>query len=199
MDNEVRDRAALYLKAFKEEPLAAVYVKEDSIFSLAVLESKLVSYVNDLSAATKAFDTSSVPKISRAQAAQEVARPTTLDTIGVPASSKKTSASPPPPTAAETQSAYLQQLAEVPELESFGPVLNSSSKPVQLTENETEYQVTCVKHIFKEHIVFQVRSFIIGKMSILTMYILSSMYRILFQTRFWSKSRYTCSPVLTPA
>ena len=160
MDDEVRDRAALYLKTFKEESLAAVYVKEESIFSLAVLESRLVSYVNDLSAATKAFDTSSVPKISRAQAAQEGARPTTLDTIGVPTSSKKTSASPPPPTAAETRSAYLQQLAEAPELESFGSVLNSSSKPVQLTENETEYQVTCVKHIFKEHIVFQVISFI---------------------------------------
>lgn len=57
---------------------------------------------------------------------------------------------------AETQSAYQQQLAEVPELSSYGPVLNSSAKPAQLTENETEYQVSCVKHIFKEHIVFQV-------------------------------------------
>jgi len=154
VDDEVRDRAALYLRTFKEEPLATAYLKEESFFSLAALEAKLVSYVNDPAASAKAFDASSIPKISRAQAAQDVARPSTLDTIGVPAS-RKTSTTPPPPTAAETQSAYVQQLADVPELSSYGPVLNSTSKPVQLTENETEYQVTCVKHIFKDHIVFQ--------------------------------------------
>jgi coatomer protein complex subunit gamma len=60
------------------------------------------------------------------------------------------------PTAAETQTAYAKQLAEIPELSEYGPVSNSSSKPVQLTEPETEYQVSCVKHIFKEHVVFQV-------------------------------------------
>lgn len=38
-------------------------------------------------------------------------------------------------------------------------MLNSSSSPTQLTESETEYQVTCVKHIFKEHVVFQVLVF----------------------------------------
>jgi coatomer protein complex subunit gamma len=66
-----------------------------------------------------------------------------------------TSAAPPPPTAAETQSTYASQLAGVPEFGSYGPVLNSSTKLVPLTESETEYFVTCVKHIFKEHIVFQ--------------------------------------------
>ena len=43
----------------------------------------------------------------------------------------------------------------MPELASYGAAINSS-KPVQLTENETEYQVSCVKHVFPEHIVFQV-------------------------------------------
>lgn len=81
--------------------------------------------------------------------------PSTLDTIGVPAS-KKTSDAPPPPSAAEAQSAYAQQLAEVPEFAAYGSVLNSSATPAQLTEPETEYQVTCVKHVFKENIVFQV-------------------------------------------
>lgn len=65
---------------------------------------------------------------------------------------------PPPPTAAETRSAYAQQLANVPEFSSYGPVLNSTANPAQLTESETEYQVTCVKHIFKERVVFQVRT-----------------------------------------
>ncbi|KAF8640341.1 hypothetical protein AX17_000013 [Amanita inopinata Kibby_2008] len=154
VDDEVRDRAAMYLKAFEDRSLAETYVKEDSIFSLAALESKLVAYIKDSSAAERPFDASAVPKISRAQAAQEAARPSTLDIIGAPVSKKATDA-PPPPSAAEKQSAYAQQLAEIPEFASYGSVLNSSVTPTQLTESETEYQVTCVKHIFKEHIVFQ--------------------------------------------
>ncbi|KAF8624211.1 hypothetical protein AX15_005977 [Amanita polypyramis BW_CC] len=154
VDDEVRDRATLYLKTFDEKPLADAYVKEESVFSLVVLESRLVAYVKDPSATEKPFDVSTVPKISRAQAAQEVARPSTLDVIGAP-TSKKTFDAPPPPTAAEKQSAYAQQLAQVPEFALYGPVINSSTAPAQLTESETEYQVTCVKHIFKEHVVFQ--------------------------------------------
>jgi hypothetical protein len=46
----------------------------ESFFSLAALEAKLVTYVNDPSASAKPFDASSIPKISRVQAAQEVAR-----------------------------------------------------------------------------------------------------------------------------
>ncbi|KAG8219412.1 coatomer subunit gamma [Butyriboletus roseoflavus] len=152
VDDEVRDRAAMYVRIFKEKPLADAYVKEESVFSLAALESKLVAYVNDSAAAIQPFDSSAIPKISRAQLAAEASRPSTLDTIAVPT---RINASPPPPTAAETQSTYAQQLAEVTELADYGPVLNSSAKPAQLTETETEYQVTCVKHIFKEHIVFQ--------------------------------------------
>jgi coatomer protein complex subunit gamma len=110
--------------------------------------------VNDTSAAERPFDVSSVPKISRVQAAQEAARPSTLETLGAPLS-KKAADVPAAPSAAEKQSAYLQQLAEVPEFASYGPVLNSNATPAQLTESETEYQVNCVKHIYKEHVVFQ--------------------------------------------
>ncbi|KAI0931383.1 hypothetical protein AcW1_001205 [Taiwanofungus camphoratus] len=153
VDDEVRDRAAMYLKVYEEPPLATIYIKEESIFSLSALESKLVSYMSEPEAMDRPFDVSSIPKVSREQAAKEVARPNSLETIGVPSTSKATT--PPPQTAAETQSAYAQQLADVPEFASYGPVFNSSVKPAQLTESETEYQVSCVKHIFKEHIVFQ--------------------------------------------
>jgi coatomer subunit gamma len=188
VDDEVRDRAAMYLRMFKESFLADAYVKEgesphvfgtrdpayrilESVFSLDALESKLVSYVNDPSASITPFDASSIPKISRAQAAADAARkfrlgifplfsthattgPSSLETVGAPA--KQEAAPIPQLSAAETQSAYVQQLKEVPELAMYGVALGSS-KPVQLTESETEYQVTCVKHIFAEHIVFQVR------------------------------------------
>lgn len=46
----------------------------ESVFSLAALETKLVAYVQDPPAAQQPFDFASVPKISRAQAAQEAAR-----------------------------------------------------------------------------------------------------------------------------
>ncbi|KAJ7103074.1 adaptin N terminal region-domain-containing protein [Mycena belliarum] len=154
VDDEVRDRAAMYLKVFKTEKLVEPYIKEDSVFSLAALEAKLVSYVNDAGSSAQPFDVSTVPKISRSQAALDAARPSSLDTIGVPAT-KKSAAAPLPPSAAEAQSAYAEKLAAVPSFASYGAILNSSAKPVQLTESETEYQVTCVKHIFREHIVFQ--------------------------------------------
>ncbi|RDX51183.1 coatomer subunit gamma [Lentinus brumalis] len=153
VDDEVRDRAALYLKVYEEPPLVQPYIKEETIYSLSALESKLVSYISDPDSFDQPFDTSDLPKISRAQAAKDAARPSTLETIGVPSTSK--AATPPPPSAAETQSSYAQQLAEVPELASYGPVLNSSAKPSPLTESETEYLVSVVKHVFKEHIVFQ--------------------------------------------
>lgn len=77
----------------------------------------------------------------------------TIDASTMPKAS--TSVTPPVPTVAETQSTYASQLASVPEFASYGSVLNSSTKLVPLTESETEYFVTCVKHIFREHIVFQ--------------------------------------------
>lgn len=42
----------------------------------------------------------------------------------------------------------------IPELAALGRAFRSSA-PVQLTESETEYVVTCVKHIFDQHVVLQ--------------------------------------------
>lgn len=50
----------------------------------------------------------------------------------------------------------IEQLAAVPEFMNLGPLFKSS-EPVQLTEAETEYFVRCIKHMFTNHIVFQVR------------------------------------------
>jgi coatomer subunit gamma len=86
--------------------------------------------------------------------------PSTLDTITASVIPKSkaaaTTSAPAPPSAQEAQSAYASQLTAIPEFESYGALLNSSAKPIPLTESETEYVVTCVKHIFKEHVVFQV-------------------------------------------
>lgn len=118
----------------------------------------MLAYVNNPEAQTEAFDIQSIPKVSRAQAQQESARPTTLDTITASVIPRKTAATTAAaaPSAQETQSAYSSQLAAIPEFETYGALLNSSAKPIPLTESETEYVVTCVKHIYKEHVVFQV-------------------------------------------
>lgn len=50
----------------------------------------------------------------------------------------------------------IEQLAAIPEFMNLGPLFKSS-EPIQLTEAETEYFVCCVKHMFTNHIVFQVR------------------------------------------
>jgi coatomer protein complex subunit gamma len=115
-----------------------------------------LSYVNDDSRHSQAFDVSLVPKISREQAAVEIsqARPSALESITA-SSSKLPESAPSTSTAAETQSSYASQLSAIPELEGYGPVLKSSAKPIALTESETEYVVTLVKHIYKEHVLFQ--------------------------------------------
>ncbi len=182
-----------------------VDLPSESVFSLAALESRLVAYVKDPSTAAEAFDVSSVPKISRAQAAAEAARkyflfgtvlysdsgasagPSTLDTIGAPLS-KKVADIPAAPSAAEKQSAYAQQLSEVPEFASYGPVINSSATPSQLTENETEYQVNCVKHIFKENIVFQVCELWYSKILRGINNTDSSIFQTPYRILFWNNS-----------
>lgn len=49
-----------------------------------------------------------------------------------------------------------EQLAAVPEFASLGPLFKSS-QPVALTDEVTEYTVSCVKHIFPQHVVLQVK------------------------------------------
>jgi coatomer protein complex subunit gamma len=57
-------------------------------------------------------------------------------------------------TATAQAQRYVEELSQIPEIKEFGAVLKSSSV-VELTEAETEYVVTLVKHVFKEHIVLQ--------------------------------------------
>ena len=96
VDDEVRDRAALYLKVLNEQALADVYVREgafslfvqeilgdadlafqffaEGTFPLASLESELAAYVSHPEKQEQAFDITTIPKISREQAAAEVPR-----------------------------------------------------------------------------------------------------------------------------
>lgn len=165
-DDEVRDRAALNLRLIKneEQEVAEKFIKNEQLYSLPVFEHQLIMYVTgDQSTFSTPFDVSSVPVVSREQAHAEErnmklrsADTPTLKapTTGAPRPAAATSAAEQASSVIATTQKYAQQLALVPELSAYGALLKSSSE-IELTESETEYVVSVVKHIFKDHLVLQ--------------------------------------------
>ncbi|CAD0109666.1 unnamed protein product [Aureobasidium uvarum] len=144
-DDEVRDRAALNLRLMKEDDdMASKFVRNDSS-----------------AAFSQPFDLSSVPVVTREQSLAEDRTKkltTATPTLKAPSAGPKPAAARGSAEAIASASAaaqkYAQQLQAIPELASYGGVLKSSAI-VELTESETEYVVTAVKHLFKEHVVIQ--------------------------------------------
>lgn len=177
VDDEVRDRAALNLKMLRDTQLAQRLVRDESRFKLDNLEQQLQQYISQGSSSTEAFDSSSVQRLSREEAEQEALRAKTEAASkvamasdgtksGVGASSStaaagsaisgpSSSASGAAASSSEARSHYQAELSAIPQLSSYGPLLKSTTKPVELTERETEYVVTAVKHVFSEHVVLQ--------------------------------------------
>ncbi|PQE23319.1 hypothetical protein CJF32_00011383 [Rutstroemia sp. NJR-2017a WRK4] len=163
VDDEVRDRAALNLRLMAEpDEMAEKFIKNENTFALPYLEHQLVMYVtaDDKSTFETPFDIASVPVVTKEQAdAEERTKKMTEATPTLKApKAGPTKTAPSGAEAAASASAaaqkYAQELLKVPELKAYGSVLKSSPV-VELTESETEYVVTVVKHIFKEHIVLQ--------------------------------------------
>ncbi|OTA62860.1 Coatomer, gamma subunit [Hypoxylon sp. EC38] len=163
VDDEVRDRAALNLRLMHEEDdLGERFIKNENMFSLPYFEHQLVMYVtsDDKSTFEKPFDISQIPVVTREQAdAEDRTKKLTATTPSL--KPPKTGPTKAAPTGAEAQASaaataqkYAQELMSIPEMKEFGSVLKSSPV-VELTEAETEYVVSVVKHIFKEHIVLQ--------------------------------------------
>ncbi|KAJ2264002.1 coatomer subunit gamma [Coemansia sp. RSA 376] len=161
-DDEVRDRAAWGLRMTGAEQTRSRYVRDDSTFSLAVLERRLVEYCADPQAAKRSrFDFAGVPRVSRAQE-EETRHRVRLDAMDqvLTGSALSTSAAAAkddvPQSAEEERSMDNKLLAAIPELAAFGEQpLVSSQRAVELTESETEYVVRCVKHVYERHVVFQ--------------------------------------------
>jgi coatomer protein complex subunit gamma len=116
---------------------------------------------DDKSTFTNPIDISSVPVVTREQAdAEERTKKLTTVTpmVKAPKAGTDKAAKATGAEAAATASAaaqkYAQELMRIPEFRSYGGPLKSSPV-VELTEAETEYAVTVVKHIFKEHVVLQ--------------------------------------------
>ncbi|KAG8534362.1 uncharacterized protein KY384_001207 [Bacidia gigantensis] len=164
-DDEVRDRAALNLRLMSEEDdMANRFVKNDSMYSLATFEHQLVMYVtaNDKKTFATAFDISTIPVVSHEQAlAEERTKKLTSATPTLKAPSTGPKKGPQVNgTADKTESLlaaaqkHSEALLQIPELRAHGALLRSS-QPVELTESETEYVVSVIKHIFKDHVVLQ--------------------------------------------
>ncbi|KAK6159458.1 hypothetical protein DH2020_006772 [Rehmannia glutinosa] len=147
-DDEVRDRATLYLNTLGDGSVSETDkdVKEFLFGSLDVpltnMETSLKNYIQDPT--EEPFDINSVPKEVKSQPLAEKKAP----------GKKPTGLGAPPSAPTSTDDAYERLLSSIPEFASFGKLFKSSA-PVELTESETEYAVNVVKHIFDRHVVFQ--------------------------------------------
>lgn len=133
------------------------------MFSLSTFEHQLVMYVTatDKETFAAAFDLNTIPVVSQEQALAEertkkltTATPTLKAPSMTPSKVKSTAGVDGVAAVAASTQKYAEQLVQIPELKAYGTLLKSST-PVELTESETEYVVSAVKHIFKEHIVLQ--------------------------------------------
>lgn len=164
IDDEVRDRAALNLRLMTEEDeMANRFIKNDSMFSLSTFEHQLVMYVtaDDKATFATAFDMSTIPVVSHEQALAEErtkkltsATPTLKAPSTGPKKAQVNGTSDNAAAALANAHKHSQQLMQIPELKAHGALLRSSP-PVELTETETEYVVSVIKHIYKEHLVLQ--------------------------------------------
>ncbi|XP_022876273.1 coatomer subunit gamma-2-like isoform X1 [Olea europaea var. sylvestris] len=148
-DDEVRDRATLYLNTLGGDGSVVETdkdVKEFLFGSLDIpltnMETSLKNYIQNPS--EEPFEINSVPREVKSQPLAEKKAPGKKPTgLGTPLTG--------PTPAGDT---YERLLSSIPEFASFGKLFKSSG-PVELTEAETEYAVNVIKHIFDRHVVFQ--------------------------------------------
>lgn len=132
------------------------------MFSLSTFEHQLVMYVTstDKSTFSAAFDISTIPVVSHEEAlAEERTKKlnTTTPTLKAPTTGptkSQANGGDSASSAVATTQKYSEQLMRIDDLKEYGTLLKSSAR-VELTESETEYVVSAVKHVFKEHIVIQ--------------------------------------------
>ncbi|WJX51473.1 hypothetical protein P8452_37668 [Trifolium repens] len=142
-DDEVRDRATLYLNTLGGDIEIDKDVRDFLFGSLDIPLVNLETSLKKYEPSEEAFDINLVPREVKSQPTAEKKAPGKKPGLGAPPSG--------PPS---TVDSYERQLLSIPEFANFGKLFKSSA-PVELTEAETEYAVNVVKHIFDTHVVFQ--------------------------------------------
>ncbi|KAG6572031.1 Coatomer subunit gamma, partial [Cucurbita argyrosperma subsp. sororia] len=146
-DDEVRDRATLYLKTLEGDDTATKTEKDATDFLFGSLDVPLINLETSLKnyvSSEEPFNINSVPKEIKSQPLAEKKAP----------GKKPAGLGAPPIGPTSTVDTYEKLLSSIPEFADFGKLFKSSA-PVELTEAETEYAVNVVKHIFNSHVVFQ--------------------------------------------
>ncbi|XP_014776562.1 coatomer subunit gamma-2 [Octopus bimaculoides] len=144
-DDEVRDRATFYVNVLKQyqKALNSAYILNGLQVSVVGLERALHHY-SQSDPSDVPFDMKTVPLET-----QPIVEQRTVMEPGETVRDK------PEKVASTRQDVYAEQLSNIPEFSNLGPLFKSSTKPVELTEEETEYVVRCIKHTFAHYIVFQ--------------------------------------------
>lgn len=142
-DDEVRDRATLYIAIFQSEDqsLISSFISGEMHYSVPSLEKTLRNYLKTSCADN--FNMKTVPIATPQE--QGITSPVS----GGPTASE--------PVVAKAKATVKEDpLEKIPELAKYSPVFKSSG-PLALTEALTEYTVECTKHITGSHVVLQFR------------------------------------------
>eukprot|EP01024_Parvocaulis_polyphysoides_P052832 TRINITY_DN5241_c0_g1_i1.p1 TRINITY_DN5241_c0_g1~~TRINITY_DN5241_c0_g1_i1.p1 ORF type:complete len:543 (+),score=101.51 TRINITY_DN5241_c0_g1_i1:1-1629(+) len=137
-DDEVRDRTVMYLKQLGGAAGGIMAITQTFTLPVVNLEKALKDYLTGDTSSP--FDLMSVPT----EVAEE------------PIKAKKGGAAvlPSRPEPVTGVQEYADMLKSVPQLAHLGKPFKTCP-PIQLTEEETEYNISVVKHIFPDHIVLQ--------------------------------------------
>lgn len=174
VDDEVRDRAVLSLKLLESKDLveAKSYLLPQFKYSLPILEQELTKYVKnpDKSSFKSAFNIDSIPKMSEEEYMAVQYKEKLSGAIdehiadgGEDANSKNDELNDDIKELDKIsdvtkytllQQQYQSELSALPEIGDYGTLLHSSAV-VELTEKETEFVVTAIKHIFEKHVIVE--------------------------------------------
>mmetsp|Transcript_4089 Transcript_4089/g.7148 ORF Transcript_4089/g.7148 Transcript_4089/m.7148 type:complete len:938 (+) Transcript_4089:116-2929(+) len=164
-DDDVRDRAVLCLRVLKKiqqgENISRTMLMDPLPVNPNTLMRSLELYKRHPAPGPVTFDT--LPVV------EDTANASKFDDIDEGGAGGLDGLATPPPAGTDAAAAaaaatsspmrstdvdYADELYSIPEFAGLGPLFKSSKKQ-DLTESETEYFVSCVKHIFSEHVVLQ--------------------------------------------
>jgi coatomer protein complex subunit gamma len=154
-DDEVRDRATLALASMT----SPAPPPPPPLPPLASLERSLRNYLaTPAQSAQRRFNLADVPA---EEPAPIVAAPAVATSLMSPATAASSAATPAAAStaagaaaSASDDSRHKEELAAIPALATLGAYFKSS-RPVALTESESEFVVACIKHVLADHIVLQ--------------------------------------------
>jgi len=150
-DDEVRDRAVFYVKILEtgDDDLINNMIMEDLPVDILSLEHSLISYLRDEEPQAE-FDLSCVVEIEQHDQVAQQQQKKQLGGVTPSTPAAETAESAP----ISAVNSYEEIFSKVPQLANLGKSFKSC-QPEYITEEDSDYVVAVIKHIYAEHIVFQ--------------------------------------------